>query len=87
MEQNDSDTIAAISTASGEAGIAIVRVSGPDSLRIADSVFRGAGPPPAERPARTFMHGYVRPPGGSPEAADADETILLIYRAPHGYTR
>jgi len=87
MEQNDSDTIAAISTASGEAGIAIVRVSGPDSLRIADSVFRGAGPPPAERPARTFMHGYVRPPGGSPEAADADEVILLIYRAPHSYTR
>ena len=33
------ETIAAISTATGEAGIGIVRMSGEDSVEIADKVF------------------------------------------------
>ena len=34
------DTIAAIATALGEAGIGIVRLSGPEALAIADRLFR-----------------------------------------------
>ncbi len=85
---NTSDTIAAITTAPGEAGIAIVRVSGGDALTIADSVFRCFGAPPSQRPANSFVHGYVHP-AGSPagKSGDIDEAILLIYRAPRSYTR
>ena len=35
------DTIAAIATAPGSAGVGIVRVSGPHALSVADRVFRG----------------------------------------------
>ena len=76
------DTIAAIATAPGEGAIAIVRVSGPDSLRIADRVFVGKGLPPSQRQARSFLHGTIQGSEGV-----ADEVILLIYRAPHSYTR
>ncbi len=76
------DTIAAIATAPGEGAIAIVRVSGPDSMRIADRIFVGKGPPPSQRPARSFLHGTIQGTEGV-----ADEVILLIYRAPHSYTR
>jgi tRNA modification GTPase len=79
------DTIAAISTAPGEAGIAVVRVSGPDALPIADMLFRGRGAPPSQRDPGTVLHGRLR------TAADAserlDDIILLIFRAPHSYTR
>ena len=85
---NTTDTIAAITTAPGEAGIAIVRVSGGESLAIADSIFRCSGDRPSQRPANTFVHGHVQSPKrDDATATDVDEGILLIYRAPHSYTR
>lgn len=86
-ESPSTDTIAAISTAPGEAGIAIVRVSGPRSLAIADRIFHGVGPAPSQRAPRTFVLGRVRGPGSGKDEVDLDEVILLIYRAPHSYTR
>jgi len=76
------DPIAAISTAPGPAGIAILRLSGPDSLAIADSVVRCSGPPPSQRAGGTFLHGRVV--HGEEEI---DEAVVLIFRAPHSYTR
>lgn len=76
------DTIAALATAPGEGAIAIVRLSGPESLMIADRVFRGMAPPPSQRPAYSFIHGTI-----VTDDSVADEVILLIYRAPHSYTR
>jgi len=81
------DTIAAIATAPGEAGIAIVRVSGPLSFAIADKVFRSPGPPPSRRPPRTFVRGTVCAPSPDGDTTAVDEVILLLYRAPHSYTR
>lgn len=75
------DTIAAIATAPGAAGISIVRVSGPEALSIADALFRCQGPTPSERPGGTFVHGHIH------SKHDLDEAILLIYRAPASYTR
>ena len=80
------DTIAAIATAVGEAGIAIVRLSGQTSLAIADRVFRGSGAAPSERPGAAFIYGHVQSPATA-GGEDLDEVILLIYRAPHSYTR
>ena len=81
------DTIAAIATAPGEAGIAIVRISGPRSLDIADALFRGSGDLPSKRPAGTFVRGYIDGPHIDKAQRHLDEVILLIYRAPHSYTR
>jgi tRNA modification GTPase len=77
------DTIAAIGTATGEAGISIVRVSGPDSFPLADRVIRCSGLKPSARPGGTFLHGYTVDARG----AEADEVLVLILRAPHSYTR
>ncbi|MEI6169086.1 MAG: tRNA uridine-5-carboxymethylaminomethyl(34) synthesis GTPase MnmE [bacterium] len=82
MTDSYTDTIAAIATAPGEGAIAIVRLTGPASLEIADRVFRGKGRPPSRRAAQTFVHGTLVSENGV-----IDEVILLIYRAPHSYTR
>jgi tRNA modification GTPase len=79
---NFDDTIAAIATAPGEGGVAIVRVSGPDALKIADSVFRGPGPKPSQRSTHTIAHGHVEDTHGG----NIDEVVLLIMRSPQSYT-
>jgi tRNA modification GTPase len=75
------ETIAAIATAPGEGGIAVVRLSGNRSLSLADQVFRGRGPKPSKRPAFSVAHGYVHH-----GAEDIDEVLLLVLRKPHSYT-
>ena len=59
---DDLDTIAAIATAPGEAGIAIVRMSGSEALKIADTVFTSHGQPPSNRPGGTFVYGRIALP-------------------------
>lgn len=78
------ETIAAIATGSGEAGIAIVRVSGPESLQIADALFRGRDGPPSGWSGGTFRRGVLH--RGDREG-DVDEVVLLVFRSPHSYTR
>lgn len=80
MDQND--TIAAIATAPGEAGISIVRVSGPRAFDVADRVFACEGPPPSRRGQHTFAYGHVRV-----ESGPVDEALILFMRAPASYTR
>lgn len=77
-----SDTIAAIATAPGEGSVAIVRVSGPESLAIADAAFRASGPPPSMRQAPALVHGYAVAGDG----AILDEALLLIMRRPGSFT-
>ena len=78
---NLTDTIAAIATASGEAGISVVRVSGADAFDIADRVFQCQGRTPSERPGGTFAVGHVVEGNQL-----IDQALLLIMRAPHSYT-
>ncbi len=52
------DTIAAIATAIGEAGLAVIRVSGPDALAVADRVFSGRRTL-AECESHTVHHGWA----------------------------
>jgi len=72
------DTIAAISTALGESGIGIVRLSGPDALAIAREVF--------DRPLsnRRLVYGHIT----DPETDEVVDEVLVAYmEAPHTYTR
>ncbi|MGI6088304.1 MAG: tRNA uridine-5-carboxymethylaminomethyl(34) synthesis GTPase MnmE [Kiritimatiellia bacterium] len=77
----DSDTIAAIATAPGAAGIAIVRISGPDAIKIVGKIFTCGGTPPNLQSQRLLRHGFIRSPEGI-----VDEILLLIMRAPNSYT-
>lgn len=79
---NLNDTIAAISTAIGEAGIAIVRMSGDDSVNIIDEIFVSAsGKKMAEAENRRFLYGHI---------ADGDklidEVLVVKMKGPHSYT-
>ena len=51
------DTICAISTPSGVGGIAVIRVSGPESIDIADSIWKGARL--ADVPSHTVHLGTI----------------------------
>jgi tRNA modification GTPase len=74
------DTIVALSSAAGPGGRAVVRLSGPDALRVATAVFTGDGPvPPYERRCHA---GNVRLPG----VAARLPADLHIWPAPHTYT-
>ncbi len=76
-------TIAAISTPSGSAGLGVVRLSGPDALTVAGRVFRPADPgkTPDKLAGYTAAYGRVFDADG-----DVDECVLLCFRTPHSYT-
>lgn len=76
------DTIAAISTPLGEAGIGIVRLSGPAAESIARALFR------PRHPRSRFLshHFYLGHIAASPEEI-VDEVLLTIMRGPRTYTR
>ena len=76
-------TIAAIATAPGAGGIAIVRLSGPESYEVAAKVFRPANPAKKVADAK----GYTAMFGAFVEREEAfDEGVALFFRAPHSYT-
>lgn len=77
------DTIAAVATPPGHSGIGIVRVSGPDALRIADELFVPASPrkTPSRLPSFTTAYGRIVDGGRT-----VDEVILTVMRAPRTYT-
>ncbi|MGN0939115.1 MAG: tRNA uridine-5-carboxymethylaminomethyl(34) synthesis GTPase MnmE [Selenomonas sp.] len=78
------DTIAAIATAPGAAGIGIIRVSGAEALAVADRVFAAAsGTPLAKTPGGRAVYGHIV----GEHAETIDEAIALVMRAPHSYTR
>lgn len=78
------DDIAAIATAPGEAGLAVVRVSGAGAFAVADRVFRGAVKLAAS-PSHTLHHGWVAAPGGPDQLLD--EVVAGVFRAPRSFTR
>ena len=74
------DTICAISTAMGSAGIAVVRVSGSESIAVADKLFHGR-----QRLSEVASHsahfGTIQRDG-----TILDEVICTVFRAPHSFT-
>jgi tRNA modification GTPase len=79
------DTIAALSTPTGEGGIGILRLSGPGAIPIALSVFRRADGSPLTDPAPFRQYyGHIH----HPETGEVvDEVLLSVMRAPRSYTR
>jgi len=79
----DQDTIAAIATPIGQAGIGIVRISGPLCLTIAQKIFRPRKSVPAIQSHRLYLGDLCDPASGKP----IDEVLVSFMRAPLTYTR
>ncbi len=80
-----SDTIAAIATPLGEGGLAVLRVSGPQALAVADKVFVPVGKTsqkPSAAASHTIHYGRVERDGRF-----VDEVLVAVLRAPRTFTR
>ena len=76
-------TIAAIATAPGAGGIAVVRLSGAESYQVAARVFCPANAAKKVEQAK----GYTAMYGAFREGNETfDEGVALFFRAPHSYT-
>ena len=81
--RNDKTTIAAIATARGAGGIAIVRVSGPAAEAVLRGMFAPAGGWRGEAESHRLMYGHAVGADGAP----LDEVMAVLLRAPRTYTR
>ena len=79
------DTIAAISTPMGEGAIAIVRMSGPEALAIADKVYKGPrGKRLSSVDSHTINYGHIV----DPETEKiVEEVMVSVLKAPKTFTR
>lgn len=76
-------TIAAIATAPGKAGIAVVRLSGPQAYLIAEQVFipKNQKKKLSQQPGYTALFGHF-----VENQTERDEAVALCFRAPKSYT-
>jgi tRNA modification GTPase len=79
------DTIAAISTPMGEGAIAIVRLSGDDSIKIADQIFQSIGGKKlTEVPTHTIHYGHLMDPKNEQVI---EEVMVSVMRGPKTFTK
>ena len=79
------DTIAAIATPLGEGGLAVIRLSGPEAVAVADKSFLPVGKhslKPSMAPTHTIHYGRIERAGRT-----VDEVLLAVMRAPRTFTR
>jgi len=79
--QPSGEPIAALATASGLGGVALIRLSGDGVYAIADRL-TALRVPPSRRPAGTFAYATLR----DAEGDVLDDALILFFRAPHSYT-
>ena len=77
------DTIAAVATAPGRAGVAVVRVSGPDAFAVAAKVAGVAAPGIGGEILPSVRHVRFRNPVSD---TPLDDGVLLAFAAPRSYT-
>lgn len=75
-----SDTIVAPATAPGQAALAVLRLSGPQAIAIADTLWRGKSL--AQADSHTAHLGTVLDSRG----LQLDQAVAVVYRAPRSFT-
>lgn len=81
----DFDTIAAISTPSGEGAIAIVRLSGDAAIEVANKVFHAPGKKTLSTvPTHTIHYGHLIDPS---TGQNAEEVMVSVMKGPKTFTR
>jgi len=76
------DTIAAIATATGQGGIAILRISGPQAEAVLRRIFLPAKGEEEAFPSHLLVYGHV-----IKKKEKIDEAMAVLMRAPRSYTR
>ncbi len=77
-----STTIAAISTAQGQGGISVIRISGNEAISIADKVFKGVS-----NKNLCELKGYQGAFGNIIKDGEViDEAVAMVYHKPKSYT-
>ena len=84
VDKSGNDTIAAVATAMSAAGIGIIRVSGPDAIRICAPYYVSAGGNRnlESHASNTIVFGYIE----DDDHTRLDEVMVSVFRAPHSYT-
>ena len=80
-----SGTITAIATPLGQGGLAVIRISGPDAVGVAERIFVPAGKRtvrPGAAATHTVHYGHIVRDGRR-----IDEVLLTVLRAPRTFTR
>lgn len=72
------DTICAIATAPGAGGIAVIRISGPESFGVASRIFSGSA---RKMTSRRAMHGWI-----VSDEERVDEVVMTLFEAPGSFT-
>jgi tRNA modification GTPase len=78
---NTKDTICALATPPGTAGLAIIRLSGNDAIAIADQCFKGKTTL-QQAQSHTIHYGIIYDTHNNP----IDTVTAFLYKAPHSYT-
>lgn len=83
---NQLDTIAAISTPYGKGGIAVLRVSGEDAIKVASRVFEAKSGKALEDIASSrAVYGYIFD-NSNGKKVQIDDGIAVCFRAPNSFT-
>lgn len=84
------DTIAAVATALSDAGIGIIRISGPEAISIADRIFYNSFGKRTlfHKASHTVSYGYIVDTADEACWKDfiLDEVMVILMKAPHSYT-
>lgn len=77
------DTIAAISSAAGNSGIGIIRVSGDEAIEVVDKIFRSANKNKklANVESHTVHYGHIMDGDKT-----LDQVLVIVMKNPHSYT-
>ncbi len=75
------ETIAAIATPPGEGALAVIRISGPQALAVADTIFSGKVIP-SQTEERRVLFGRII----DAKNEILDEVLLTVFRNPRSYT-
>jgi len=79
----DHQTIIAQCTPSGPGALALIRISGPQAILIADNMSKlGSGKKLINLPSHTIHYGFIRNQDGSP----VDQVLFLLMRNPRTFT-
>ena len=81
MKYNPSDTIIALSTPPGAGAIGVIRLSGPDTIRVVDEVFYGRNLTKVE--GNTVHFGKIK----DEQDKMIDECLATVFKAPRSYTK
>ncbi|MBQ6286034.1 MAG: tRNA uridine-5-carboxymethylaminomethyl(34) synthesis GTPase MnmE [Bacteroidales bacterium] len=76
------DTIAAPATIPGTGAVTMLRISGPDALKIVSKIVKCKSKSIESSASNSIRYGVVYNEDGSP----VDEVLVSVFRAPHSYT-